>query len=214
MEESGFYGGPCKTEMRPSACKRAKKGSPVKFDCGLSSTNRNASLRLSRVKLFLLAASVAAFIAPSAAFADATLSPGLRDEAAANPAAVFKVIVQGQPGDKSSAIGRRRGRRDKGRPALGVTRQLPLDRRRLRRADRSADSQARQQPRDRGDHRGHTGPRDELALERPALALFLGGGAALADVLELIAQGAHDRHRRFRHRIRAKGFREPGPGCA
>ena len=62
-------------------------------------------MRLSRVKLFLLAASVAAFIAPSAAFAASTLSPGLRAEAAANPGAIFKVIVQGEPSDKSTAIG-------------------------------------------------------------------------------------------------------------
>jgi len=62
-------------------------------------------MRLSRVKLFLLAASVAAFIAPSAAFAASTLSPGLRAEAEANPGAIFKVIVQGEPSDKSTAIG-------------------------------------------------------------------------------------------------------------
>lgn len=57
------------------------------------------------MKLFLLAASVAVLIAPSTAFADATLSQGLRDQAAANPDAVFKVIVQGEPGHKSKAIG-------------------------------------------------------------------------------------------------------------
>jgi serine protease AprX len=63
-----------------------------------------AQSRGSRVKLFLLAASVAALIAPSAALADATLSPGLHDQAAANPGAVFKVIVQGEPGHTSAAI--------------------------------------------------------------------------------------------------------------
>jgi serine protease AprX len=57
------------------------------------------------VKLFLLAASVAVLIAPSAAFADAALSPGLHDRAATNPGAVFKVIVQGKPGHESKAIG-------------------------------------------------------------------------------------------------------------
>jgi serine protease AprX len=77
----------------------------VQLDCGLSSRTSNASARLSRAKLFLLAASVAVLIAPSTAFADATLSPGLRDQAAAHPQAVFKVIVQGEPGHKSKAIG-------------------------------------------------------------------------------------------------------------
>jgi serine protease AprX len=98
----------------------------VKLDCGPSLTRRNASTRLSRAKLFLLAASVAAFIAPSAAFADATLSPVLRDQAAANPAAVFRVIVQGEPGEKGKAIGHEvnavtRGDHDHG---LGVTRRF------------------------------------------------------------------------------------------
>jgi serine protease AprX len=74
--------------------------------CGRSSTTtRAAPPRGSRVKLFVLAASVAVLIAPSAAFADATFSPGLHDQAAANPGALFNVIVQGEPGHKSEAIG-------------------------------------------------------------------------------------------------------------
>jgi serine protease AprX len=68
----------------------------VKIDCGISSRTRQAPTRGSRVKLFLLAASVAALIAPSAALADAALSPGLADRAAANPNEVFNVIVQGE----------------------------------------------------------------------------------------------------------------------
>lgn len=59
-----------------------------------------------RVKLLLLAATLAAaLLAPSGAFADATLSNGLADSAAANPTQVFKVIVQGQDGRKSSQVG-------------------------------------------------------------------------------------------------------------
>jgi serine protease AprX len=85
---------------------RGQKGFIVKIDCGLSSKTRKAFLRGSRVKLFLLAATAAAMlIAPSAALADATLSPGLADAAAANPSTVFKVIVQGQDGRKSFQVG-------------------------------------------------------------------------------------------------------------
>ena len=56
----------------------------------------------SRVKLLFLAAVAAAvLVAPSAAWADATLSPGLAEQAAANPDQMFKVIVQGQRGKSS-----------------------------------------------------------------------------------------------------------------
>jgi len=57
------------------------------------------------MKLFLLAASLAAvLIAPSAAWADATLSPGLADRARENPAASSRVIVQGTSGRKTAGI--------------------------------------------------------------------------------------------------------------
>ena len=64
-----------------------------------------------RMKLILLATSVAVLLAPSAALADATLSPGLRDQAAANPNAVFRIIVQGEPGRQDQGARRRRERR-------------------------------------------------------------------------------------------------------
>ena len=134
----------------------------MQLDCGLISRTRTAA-RGSRVKLFLLAASVAVLIAPSAALADATLSPGLRDRAAANPHAVFKVIVQGEPGQRSKTIGKDVVAVTKAQPGSGSRHEagLPLDRRGLRRADRSADSPACRQARDRDDHRGHTGACDE-----------------------------------------------------
>ncbi len=81
------------------------KGVHLKFCGRRSTTTRTVPPRGSRVKLFLLVASVAVLIAPSAAFADATLSPGLHDQAAADPGAAFNVIVQGQPGRTSTAIG-------------------------------------------------------------------------------------------------------------
>ena len=77
----------------------------MKLDCGLSSITRMALVRGSRVKMVLLAGSIAVLIAPSAAFADATLSPGLHAQAAANPGAVFKVILQGESGHDSKTIG-------------------------------------------------------------------------------------------------------------
>ena len=78
------------------------------------------SPRGSRVKLLLLAASIAMLIAPSAAFADATLSPVLRDKAVANPGAVFKVIVQGEPGHGSEAIGDEVDARTAAEPGNGI----------------------------------------------------------------------------------------------
>jgi serine protease AprX len=78
----------------------------VQLDCGLSSRTEKAPRRGSRVKLLALAATVAAvLIAPSVAFADATLSPGLADAAAASPNTVFRVIVQGQDGRRSNQVG-------------------------------------------------------------------------------------------------------------
>jgi serine protease AprX len=78
----------------------------VQLDCGLISRTNNAPRRGSRVKLLILAASVVAMlIAPSAAFADATLSSGLADAAAASPNTVFRVIVQGQDGRRSNQVG-------------------------------------------------------------------------------------------------------------
>ena len=79
----------------------------VKLHCGRKfRTTRRALPRGSRVKLLLLAASVAAvLIAPSAAMADAALSPGLAEQAAAHPHDLFKVIVQGQLGRRSHAVG-------------------------------------------------------------------------------------------------------------
>ena len=76
------------------------------FRCGQSSDTRKELPRSVRVKPLLLAAAVAAMlVAPSAAFAEASLSPGLAHAAAANPDQVFKVIVQGDPGHRSRAVG-------------------------------------------------------------------------------------------------------------
>ena len=184
----------------------------MQLDCGLISRTRTPA-RGSRVKLFLLAATVAVLIAPSAALADATLSPGLRDRAAANPDAVFRIIVQGEPGQKSKAIGNEVVAVTKAQPGSG----LGMKRGFLSIDGVSAELTGQQilrlagNARDRDDHRGHAGACHEPALEHPALALLLGSGAALADVLELFAQGAHDRRRRLRYRIRPEGFPEPGP---
>jgi serine protease AprX len=77
----------------------------VKLDCGSSSETRKALSRGPRVKLLLLAAAAAAIlIAPAAAQADAFLSPGLADQAAAKPDAVFRVIVQGTDGRPGAAV--------------------------------------------------------------------------------------------------------------
>jgi serine protease AprX len=77
----------------------------LKRHCGQSET-RSAWPRLLRLKLLFLAVTAAAMlVAPSAAFADAHLSPGLADAAGANPNQVFKVIVQGDPGHRSRAVG-------------------------------------------------------------------------------------------------------------
>lgn len=62
-------------------------------------------MRGSRVKLLVLAATLAAvLIAPSAALADAALSPGLGDRASANPDQVFNVIVQGESSHKTRDV--------------------------------------------------------------------------------------------------------------
>ena len=59
-----------------------------------------------RVTLLTLAVMAAALlIAPSAAFADATLSPGLAEQAAAHPDHLFRVIVQGQDSRKTHSVG-------------------------------------------------------------------------------------------------------------
>jgi serine protease AprX len=59
-----------------------------------------------RVTLLIVTAMAAVFmIAPSAALADANLSPGLAEQAAAHPDALFRVIVQGQDGRKSKGVG-------------------------------------------------------------------------------------------------------------
>ena len=91
----------------------------MQLDCGLTSRTRTAPRR-SRVKLLLLATSLAMLIAPSAAFADATLSPGLSDRAAANPDAVFKIIVQGEPGQMSKTIGKQVDAVTKAQPGSGI----------------------------------------------------------------------------------------------
>jgi serine protease AprX len=91
--------------MRP-ARQRGEEGWIVKVDCGQSSKTRRVPARGVRVTLLVLAAIAAAFlIAPSAAFAEADLSPGLAEQAAAHPDDLFRVIVQGQQGRKSNAVG-------------------------------------------------------------------------------------------------------------
>ncbi len=70
-----------------------------------SSSKIKAPPRSSRLQRLVLGATVAAvLIAPSAALADATLSPGLADRASTNPDRIFNVIVQGAPGHKTSAV--------------------------------------------------------------------------------------------------------------
>jgi serine protease AprX len=102
----------------------------VRSDCGQSSESRTARSRGSRAKLLLLAATAAALlVAPSAAWADATLSPGLAERAAANPDQMFKVIVQAVPGNTSQDMaddvhGRGRGVKRKFRSIDGVSTEL------------------------------------------------------------------------------------------
>ena len=74
--------------------------------CGQSPKTRWLPARGFRVALLTLTALAAAFlIAPSAAFADASLSAGLAEQAAAHPDHLFRVIVQGQEGRRSHAVG-------------------------------------------------------------------------------------------------------------
>jgi serine protease AprX len=54
--------------------------------------------------LVLAALAAALLVAPSAAWADATLSPGLAEQAAASPDQIFKVIVQGERGKSSQDL--------------------------------------------------------------------------------------------------------------
>jgi serine protease AprX len=98
------YGAACTTD---SGVPRigARERFTVELDCGINSTGKTARRRGPRLKLLLLSATVATMlIAPSAALADATLSPGLADAAAANPSELFKVIVQGQDDRRSSQV--------------------------------------------------------------------------------------------------------------
>lgn len=63
-------------------------------------------MRIARLKPFVVAIALAAMlVAPAVARADADLSPGLADAAADHPSQVFKVIVQGDPGHRSRAVG-------------------------------------------------------------------------------------------------------------
>jgi serine protease AprX len=72
--------------------------------CGHSCESTTS--RLARLKpIFLALALAATLIAPAAAHADATLSPGLASAATDNPEQVFRVIVQGGPGHRSRAVG-------------------------------------------------------------------------------------------------------------
>jgi serine protease AprX len=73
----------------------------LELPCGQSS--RSNSARLKPIALVVILAAM--LIAPAAARADADLSPGLADAAADHPAHVFKVIVQGDPGRRSRAVG-------------------------------------------------------------------------------------------------------------
>src|SRR6188508_2374221 len=114
---SGAYGGLAGRNCGPRV--GAKERFTVQLDCGLTSRTRTAPRR-SRVKLLLLATSLAMLIAPAAAFADATLSPGLSDRAAANPDAVFKIIVQGEPGQMSKTIGKQVDAVAKAHPGSGI----------------------------------------------------------------------------------------------
>jgi serine protease AprX len=76
----------------------------LELRCGQGSDS--TTTRLARLKPIVIAAALAALlIAPAAAHAEATLSPGLADAAAANPDQVFRVIVQGDPDHKSRAVG-------------------------------------------------------------------------------------------------------------
>ncbi len=79
----------------------------MRVDCGgRSRLTRKVAPRISRGKLLALAAlSAFALAAPAVAQADAVFSPGLAEQAAAHPNDLFRVIVQGQDGRRSDAVG-------------------------------------------------------------------------------------------------------------
>src|SRR3954447_4476561 len=97
------YGAPCKYRRNAAPRPGAEREGPrLSLRCGHSTKTS----RLGRLKPFAFAAMLAALlIAPAAAHADATLSPGLADSAAVHPDQVFRVIVEGDPGHRSRAVG-------------------------------------------------------------------------------------------------------------
>jgi serine protease AprX len=99
------YGATCKYRRNAAPRLGAEREGPrLELRCGQGSDS--TTTRLARLKPIVIAAALAALlIAPAAAHAEATLSPGLADAAAANPDQVFRVIVQGDPGHKSRAVG-------------------------------------------------------------------------------------------------------------
>src|SRR4029079_2341773 len=93
------YGAPCKYRRNAAPRLGAEREGPrLELRCGHGS---DPTTRLGRLKPIVIAAALAVLlIAPAAAHAEATLSPGLADAASANPDQVFRVIVQGDPGHK------------------------------------------------------------------------------------------------------------------
>ena len=99
------YGAPCKYRRNAAPRLGAEREGPrLELRCGHGSDS--TTTRLGRLKTIVIAAALAVLlIAPAAAHAEATLSPGLADAASANPDQVFRVIVQGDPGHRSRDVG-------------------------------------------------------------------------------------------------------------
>src|SRR5712691_5782571 len=113
--------------MRPART-RGTKGFQLRLHCGRSSRTAESALsRRSRLLLLVLLGAVAlSLAAPAVARADASVPPGLAKQAAANPDAVFRVIVQGGPGKSSAAVAQAvaRGLRAERVRGRGVTRRF------------------------------------------------------------------------------------------
>ena len=91
--------------MRP-ALRRGTKGSILRVQCGRTSSTAGIGLRRGSrlLGLVLLGSAALALTAPAVARADASLSPGLAQQAKAHPNTLFKVIVQGDPGTRSEDV--------------------------------------------------------------------------------------------------------------
>lgn len=97
------YGEPCKYPRNAAPRSGAEREGPrLELHCG---HRRATTPRCARLKLIAFVATVAAIlIAPAAAHADATFSPGLADAAVSNPDQAFRVIVQGAAGHRAQDV--------------------------------------------------------------------------------------------------------------